>query len=44
MQAAPILLKLAGWLGMTMQQLTDGYGHHHPDFQQDAAEAFGRKA
>jgi integrase len=31
----------AGWLGMTVEQLEDGYGHHHPDFQQEAASAFG---
>ena len=31
----------AGWLGMTLEQLEDGYGHHHPDFQEAAAEAFG---
>lgn len=34
----------AGWLGMTLEQLQDNYGHHHPDFQEEAAEAFsGRK-
>jgi integrase len=31
----------AGWLGMTLEQLEEGYGHHHPDFQEEAAEAFG---
>ncbi|QOZ67148.1 hypothetical protein WN72_13105 [Bradyrhizobium arachidis] len=31
----------AGWLGMTLEQLENGYGHHHPDFQEEAAEAFG---
>jgi integrase len=31
----------AGWLGMTLEQLEAGYGHHHPDFQEEAAEAFG---
>lgn len=31
----------AGWLGMTLEQLEDGYGHHHPDFQEEAADAFG---
>jgi integrase len=34
----------AGWLGMTLEQLEDGYGHHHPDFQEEAAEAFGGRA
>jgi integrase len=27
----------AGWLGMTLEQLENGYGHHHPDFQEEAA-------
>jgi len=31
----------AGWLGMTVEQLEQIYGHHHPDFQGEAAEAFG---
>ena len=31
----------AVWLGMTLEQLENGYGHHHPDFQEEAAEAFG---
>ncbi len=31
----------AGWLGMTLEQLEANYGHHHPDFQEEAAEAFG---
>jgi hypothetical protein len=26
---------------MTVEQLEQNYGHHHPDFQEDAAEAFG---
>jgi hypothetical protein len=34
----------AGWLGMTLEQLENGYGHHHPDFQEEAAEAFGAGA
>ncbi|MDB5619506.1 hypothetical protein [Tardiphaga sp.] len=34
----------AGWLGMTLEQLQDNYGHHHPDFQEEAADAFsGRR-
>jgi hypothetical protein len=31
----------SGWLGMTVEQLEANYGHHHPDFQEEAAEAFG---
>jgi integrase len=35
----------AGWLGMTLDQLQENYGHHHPDFQEEAAEAFsGRRS
>ena len=41
MQAGTDLRKAAGWLGMTVEQLEEGYGHHHPDFQGEAAEAFG---
>jgi hypothetical protein len=26
---------------MTVEQLQENYGHHHPDFQSKAAEAFG---
>ena len=33
----------AGWLGMTLEQLENGYGHHHPDFQEEAAGAFGQR-
>jgi hypothetical protein len=33
----------AGWLAMT-EQLEDGYGHHHPDFQEEAAERIRRTA
>jgi integrase len=33
----------AGWLGMTLEQLENGYGHHHPDFQEEAASAFSGK-
>jgi integrase len=33
----------AGFLGMTVEQLEEGYGHQHPDFQQDAAAAFTSK-
>jgi integrase len=31
----------AGFLGMTVKQLEETYGHHHPDFQREAAEALG---
>jgi integrase len=41
MQAGTDLWEAAGWLGMTVEQLEQNYSHHHPDFQEDAAEAFG---
>ena len=31
----------AGFLGMTVQQLEQGYGHHHPDYQEEAVAALG---
>jgi hypothetical protein len=31
----------AGFLGITVEQLEDGYGHHHPDFLEEAASTFG---
>lgn len=44
MQAGVDLWEAAGWLGMTVEQLEANYGHHHPDFQDEAAEAFrGRR-
>lgn len=41
MQARTDRWQAAGFLGMTLEQLDDGYGHHHPDFQEEAAGAFG---
>jgi integrase len=41
MQAGVDMWEAAGWLGMTVEQLEANYGHHHPEFQEDAAEAFG---
>jgi integrase len=35
--------KAAGFLGMSVETLDRVYGHHHPDFMSDAAEAIGRK-
>ena len=31
------LWQAAGFLGMTVEMLQEVYGHHHPDFQADAA-------
>ncbi len=41
MQNGVDLWTAAGWLAMTVQQLEEGYAHHHPDFQNEAAAAFG---
>jgi integrase len=41
MQKGVDLWDAAGFLGMTVQQLEATYGHHHPDFQREAAEALG---
>jgi integrase len=41
MQAGVPLWDAAGFLGMTVQQLEHGYGHHHPDYQKGAAKALG---
>jgi len=39
MQAGTDLWEAAGFLGMTVKQLEETYGHHHPDFQEEAANA-----
>ena len=39
MQTGADLWQAAGFLGMTVEMLQDRYGHHHPDFQADAARA-----
>ncbi len=41
MQAGADLWDAAGFLGMTVKQLEETYGHHHPDYQREAAEALG---
>jgi len=41
MQKGVNLWDAAGFLGMTVQQLEQGYGHHHPDYQEDAVAALG---
>jgi integrase len=38
MQSGVDLWQAAGLLGMTVEMLEGVYGHHHPDFQCDAAE------
>lgn len=43
MQSGVDLTEAAGYLGMTPQTLWEVYGHHHPDFQANAANASGRR-
>ena len=43
MQAGVDPYEAAGYLGMSVETLMDTYGHHHPDFQEKAARASGRK-
>jgi integrase len=40
MQNGEDIGEVAGFLGMSPQMLIDVYGHHHPDFQEAAAESF----
>lgn len=44
MQQGPDPWAAAGFLGMTVEMLIQTYGHHHPDFQEDAAEAIVSKS
>jgi integrase len=41
MQSGVPVWEAAGFLGMTVQQLEQGYGHHHPDYQEEAVAALG---
>jgi integrase len=40
MQRGIDIWETAGFLGMTVETLEKHYGHHHPDFQKSAAEAY----
>jgi integrase len=42
MQAATDLWQAAGYLGMTVEMLSQRYGHHHPDHLANAKQAFAR--
>lgn len=44
MQQGADVWSAAGFLGMTVDMLIETYGHHHPDYQADAAEAITSKA
>jgi integrase len=41
-QSGAPLWQSAGFLGMTVQQFEDTYGHHHPDYMRQAREALDR--
>ena len=43
MQAGVPMWEAAGFLGMTRETLERVYGHHHPDFLQEAAEALSAR-
>jgi integrase len=43
MQAGTDIYEAAGYLGMSVETLLEVYGHHHPAFQEKAAQATGRK-
>jgi len=32
----------AGWFGMMLEQMENGNGHHHPDFQERPSSASAR--
>jgi hypothetical protein len=34
------MFEAAQSLGMSVKMLEDTYGHHHPDFQKETAEAY----
>jgi integrase len=44
MQRGVDLWQAAGYLGMSVQVLIDTYGHHHPEYMQDATAAIVSKA
>jgi integrase len=44
MQRGVDMWEAAGFLGMSVETLQKTYGHHHSDFQRNAADAITRKA
>ena len=44
MQAGVPVWTAAGYLGMSVEVLLNTYGHHHPDYLREAADAFGGKS
>jgi integrase len=43
MQQGVPLWEASGFLAMSVETLTRTYGHHHPDYMQEAADAIGRR-
>jgi integrase len=43
MQAGVEMWDAAGFLGMTVEVLSRTYSHHHPSYQNSAAEGISRK-
>jgi hypothetical protein len=43
MQAGTDPWQAAGFLSMSVETLLHVYGHHHPDYQRQAAENIGKK-
>jgi len=43
MQAGTDVWQASGFLSMSMETLQRVYGHHHPDYQREAAENIGRR-
>jgi integrase len=43
MQTGTDLWQASGFLSMSMETLQRVYGHHHPDYQREAAENIGRR-
>lgn len=41
MQRGVDLWQAAGFLGMSVETLERNYGHHHPNYMQEAARAIG---
>lgn len=44
LQSGVSISEAAGYVGMSEKMLEDVYGHHHPDFQRNAANASGSRA
>jgi len=43
MRSGVNVVEASGYLGMSVKTLLETYGHHHPDFQESAAKATGKR-